>query len=124
MGWGRYCGFDDWPPGAWSPKDLEAFMRLHAQHGAPYHEPGFHSGYNEVIITSKSVNANLPRSIEAFFVLSKAQARRDGVGVQVARAHREFLSQYQLSTKDVPLLLMRPWNWEEPFVELDSTLFL
>ena len=119
LGWGR-CGFDGWPVGAYHPRDLEPFMKLHQQYGAKYHQPGFHSGYNEVILTSESINANLPRSVEAFFVLSERQAQRDGVGVSSAHAHREFLSKYGLTSAEMPLLLMRPGNWEEPFVELSG----
>jgi hypothetical protein len=115
--WGR-CGFDGWPIGAWRPEDLEPFMRAHQQHGETYRPPGFHSGYNEVILSSESINAHLPHSVAAFFVLSEEMAHRDGVNVRVAEAHRAFLERFGVTSKECPLLLMRPGNWEEPFVEL------
>jgi len=118
QGQGR-CGFDGWPIGAWRGSDLAAFMPVHQQHGSSYHAPGFHSGYNEIIINSAKINAHLPDAIEAFFVLSASQAHGDGVGVNVAQAHRAFLSKYHLTAADVPLLKLTPSNWEEPFSVLE-----
>jgi len=116
--YGGMCGFDGWPIGAWAPKDLKKFLKMHALHGSEYKPPGFHSGYNEVIITSEIINAHLPRSIEAFFVLNEGQVGSDGVQIKVGQAHRDFLQQFQLTVDDVPLLLMNPSNWNEPFSEL------
>ena len=120
--YGGTCGFDGWPIAAWRPADLEPFMRVHAEKGSQYKPPGFHSGYNEVIISSENINQHLPWSIEAFFVLDRTSLDRDGVGINVAQAHKDFLKAFDLTAADVPLLLMRPANWEEPFVELENTV--
>ena len=42
-----FCGFNGAPATAWSPDDLKALLEAHATSGAAWHEPGFHSGYNE-----------------------------------------------------------------------------
>ena len=39
------------------------------QYGKPWHGPGFHSGYNEMIFSSRFHNRNMPNSVAAFFVL-------------------------------------------------------
>ena len=41
---GGLCGFGGWPIGAWSPRDLKAFLQMHSIHGTSYNQPGFHSG--------------------------------------------------------------------------------
>lgn len=91
-------------------------MKLHAQHGEQYKQPGFHSGYNEAIVSAEKINAALPAAVEAFFVLDEGQARNgDGVGVNVGQAHRNFLQKYGLTAEQVPLLKLEPANWEAPF---------
>ena len=37
--------------------------------------------------------------------------------VDIRRAHAAFLAQYQLSAHDVPLLKLRPEDWDAPFTE-------
>jgi len=114
VGQGR-CGFDGWPIGAWRGSDLAQFMPMHQQHGSQYKAPGFHSGYNEVVLNSGKLNAQLPHTIEAWFVVDEAFAHGDGVGVNAVRAHQDFLHAYGLSADEVPLLKLSPGTWDEPF---------
>lgn len=109
------CGFDGWPIGGWRPQDLGDFIRMHAEHGSSYKVPGFHSGYNEVIVSAEKHNARLPGAVEAFFVLNEGQAYGDGVGVNVAEAQQDFVRAYGLIEDEVPLLILDPSDWEEPF---------
>lgn len=113
------CGFEGWPIGAWKGSDLAKFMPQHQARGSQYHSPGFHSGYNEVILNSAKMNAKLPHTIEAWFVVDAGFAHRDGVGYDVVKAHRDFLRTYSLTANDVPLLKMDPANWKEPFSVLE-----
>ena len=93
---------------------------MHEEHGESYGTPGFHSGYNEVILSAERYNAQLPTSLEAFVVLDRDHAfgSEDGVGIDVGRAHRNFLHRYKLSEDRVPLLRLDPWNWHSPFQPL------
>ena len=61
--WGGFCGFDGWPVSAYGQKDLALFMQLHADHGEQYTNPGFHSGYNEAIVSAEKMNAALPAAV-------------------------------------------------------------
>lgn len=110
-----YCGFWGAPPNhAWRPEDMETLLKLHEEHGVQYTRPGYHSGYNEVIVDGISWNAHLPNTIEAFFELEG-----DDAGVEklnYARdAHRRFLTEFGLSVEEVPLLKFDPARWHAPF---------
>lgn len=104
---------------AWRPRDLELLLRMHRAYGRPYRPPGFHSGYNEVILSSARFNARLPSIIDAFFVLDGANANADATGMDVVRAHRNFLSRYRIREGQVPLLKLNASRWEAPFSVLD-----
>ena len=39
-------------------------MAMHEEKGPTYTAPGFHSGYNEIILDSAKFNAVLPTSVE------------------------------------------------------------
>lgn len=105
----KMCGFSGEPATAWRPVDLKQVLELHEKHGWEYKEPSFHSGYNEVIISSEKINRQLPASIEAFFLL-KGQK---GFGCAIVeKAHRDFFDLYNV---EIPLLRFDPSNWEEPF---------
>ena len=106
---GKLCGFNDPPVTAWRTEHLAELLELHATDGAPYRSPGFHSGYNEVIINTEVWNQNLPHTVEAFFSFGDGD---DGI---THRAHAEFLKQFGLSKTDVPLVRFHPSNWDEPF---------
>ena len=113
------CGFMGSTATAWHPADLKLLLQMHMERGASYKWPGWHAGYNEVILSSEKVNAALPGSIEAFFVM-EGQAvfsLNDPFAhtVDMRVAHREFLRLTGLSADRVPLLDFRPSNWEEPF---------
>ena len=70
---------------------------------------------------SAHLNAQLPHSIAAFFVVrGKSPVTSDlgySIVVDVTKAHRQFLGEYGLTSKDVPLVSFDPGNWEEPFSE-------
>ena len=117
------CGFDDQRPlTAYRPADMKVLLELHEQFGRGYGSPGWHSGYNEVIVSSHKFNARLPHAIEAFFVLHEQEAHEDGAGINVAKARQDFLTLYKLPAEDVPLLLLDPANWPEPFTVLSVTV--
>ena len=102
---------------------LQRVLELHQEHGAHYHAPGFHSGYNELILNSRAHNERLPHSVEAFFVPQGHSAVTAdlgyGIRIDVVVAHRAFLRVYGLTAEQVPLLRLDPANWEEPFREYD-----
>ena len=114
-----FCGFNGSPANSWAPRDLKLLLELHADHGAQYRKPGFHSGYNEVILSSKMHNARLPHAIEAFFFIEgQSPVTGDlgyGIIIDVRQAHRSFLQLHGLSAAQVPLLSFNPNNWQEPF---------
>ena len=70
-------------------------------------------------MNSKKLNDALPDTIEAWFVTGSRWAHGDGVGINVADAHRAFAATYNLKPDDVPLLKLSPDNWEEPFSMLE-----
>lgn len=103
---------------------MKVFLERYAEHGEPWKPLGFHSGYNEVIVSSATLNEHIPRAIEAFFVLDEGHAdgdRTGNLGVNVRAVRRAFLAQFQLEPSEVPLLLMDPWNWDAPFSVLDES---
>ena len=114
-----WCGFNGAPAQSWSPRDLKKLLKTHASSGAQWHAPGFHSGYNEVIINSAKHNAALPRAVEGFFVPKGQDPVTSDLGygimIDVVEAHGKFLRQYGLSEEDVPVLEFDPSNWHAPF---------
>ena len=98
---------------------MKTLLELHRQHGPRWHAPGFHSGYNEVILNSAQLNAALPASISAFFVVKGASPVTSDLGysiiIDAVRDHRAFLDTYRLTSDEVPLLSFDPANWHEPF---------
>merc|ERR1712194_536358 len=88
---GQPCGFSDYHPPAYSPSDMKIFLERYAQHGEAWKPPDFHSGYNEVIVSSSDMNKHLPRAVEAFFVLDESHAdgdRTGNLGINVRRTER------------------------------------
>lgn len=121
---GDLCGFSGGAPTAWQPSDLALMLTMHKKYGSEYKERTFHSGYNEVIIASATLNRRLPHSIAAFFTLDGAYPYAKGgdrdVGVDdVTKAHRDFLQRYGLSEAQVPLLTLTPEEWDTPFSQVD-----
>ena len=122
-GYGRsMCGFVGEPATAWHAADLKLLMTMHRAYGTKYTPPGFHSGYNEVILSSATLNARLPAVVEAFFVVEGAHANHDATGIDVVRAHRDFLERYRLTEAEVPLLKLSPSQWDAPFSPLRRVL--
>ena len=132
---GMPCGFsapgkrwiaEDYHPPAYRPADMQLFLERYAEHGELWRPPGFYSGYNEVIVSSVDMNRQLPRAIEAFFVLNEADADVDTSGTMgsygnVRKVRKAFIAKYSLKPSEVPLLLMDPWNWDAPFTVLDDS---
>ena len=121
---GSPCGFSDYHPPAYRPSDMKIFLERYAEHGEAWKPPDFHSGYNEVIISSSNMNKHLPRAIEAFFVLNESHADGDRTGkfgINVRQTRKDFIAKFQLEPTEVPLLLMDPYNWDEPFSVLDES---
>ena len=118
-GWSNACGFNGAPATAYAPKDMQTLLELHREHGPHYKAPGWHSGYNEVIINSRHYNAHLPDSVEGFFYPRGANPVTGdlgyGITVDVRKVHRDFLAKYSLTAEQVPLLEFDPADWAMPF---------
>ena len=95
-------------------------IRQFQRHGNAYNgQYGMNVGYNEVVIDGAQWEANLPAIIEAFFVV------RDSDGPPHERdvgrsTHAAFLAAYGLESAAVPLLELRPADWEAPFAPLPA----
>lgn len=105
---------------------MKLLLEMYEADGARYTRPGFHSGYNEVIIGSRTLNAALPHAIMGFFVLEGQSAITrlpdNGRSVDVVQAHRDFLAAYpQLAPEEVPLLSFSPSDWHAPFKPFATT---
>jgi hypothetical protein len=90
-------------------------------------------GYNEIVVDSATWVRELPASVEAIFLVQcnhgdKQLAYGAGEGHTTARdcadahargidMHQRFLQAYGKSASDFPLLLLRPHEWDEPFVK-------
>ena len=79
---------------------------------------------NEVIVDALYRDAQLPRSIEAFFyvegctgqtVLNRKCTGRD----EARKIHSAFLAKFAVKAAVVPLLRLNPKRWDQPF-ETDS----
>jgi len=120
------CGFMGAPATAWSPSDLKLLLQMHSQRGATYRRPGWHAGYNEVVLSAEKVKQALPRSILAFFVMGAHRPvfkLNDPYShmVDMVEAHRNFLAAYApLTSEQVPLLTFDPSDWDAPFAAFDG----
>ncbi|KAL1528482.1 hypothetical protein AB1Y20_009825 [Prymnesium parvum] len=118
-----FCGFNGAPATAWRPSDMKLLLETHARSGVQWHAPGFHSGYNEIILNSKKHNLNLPHSIAGFFApLGQSTVTADlgySIVIDVVQAHRAFLAEYGITEAEVPLVWFNPSNWEEPFSRMN-----
>ena len=116
------CGFMSAPAVAWAPSDLKKMLQMHREKGNTYKAPGWHSGYNEVILSSGKYNDLLPRSVLAFFVVEGHETFSLGDpynhAVDMRHVHADFLAKFGLSASEVPLLRFEPANWEAPFSPL------
>ena len=52
----RLCGRLRCPAPAWEPRNMKLLLELYEKNGARYTAPGFHSGYNEVVIGARTRN--------------------------------------------------------------------
>ena len=91
---------------------------------------------NEVVVESETWLRNLPHSVEAIFMIeceSTAQNTQyhtadNGAGTasdcreaqsRARDLHRRFAKAYHLDAQRFPLLLLRPTDWERPFVAIN-----
>lgn len=85
------------------------------EHGAQWHAPGFHSGYNELTVNSKAYNPMLPDSVLGFFyVKGTSLVTADlghGISMDVRAVHRSFLARYNLKEHNVPLIEFDLSSW-------------
>uniref|UniRef100_A0A6U7LP99 Uncharacterized protein n=1 Tax=Haptolina brevifila TaxID=156173 RepID=A0A6U7LP99_9EUKA len=96
---------------SWRPTDIGKMLELYTQHAQPYKPPQFYSGYNELVYDFRAWNDRLPHTVEAFFVMKRAEFE----STNEVKAHKAFLERYRLSTHDVPLLSFDATNFERPF---------
>ena len=110
---GSLCGFggNDNVRNSWQPSDLETMLSLYGEHSQPYKDPSFFSGYNELVYDSASWNANLPQTIEAFFVIRNGDFYSTSGIAHLA--HADFTSRFRSS--EVPLLAFDPHSFDSPF---------
>ena len=99
------CGFMGAPAVAWSPSDLKKMLQMHLEKGNTYTAPGWHSGYNEVILSSAKYNDLLPRSVLAFFAVEGYETFSLGDpynhAVNMRYVHADFLAEFGLSASEV-----------------------
>ena len=96
---------------AWRPSDVAFVMDAHEKHGPKYKfEPGFHTGYNEVVIESEAWEAHLPQVVQAFFFVDGGSDEPS-----IREMHARFLQEYGLTGRDCPLLRLDRGRWDEPF---------
>ena len=70
------------------------------------------SGYNEVIISTKSIDDLLPEAVEGIFYLKRSIASER----RARTAHADFLRRYRLSAATHPLLRLDLDNLDRPFL--------
>ena len=80
--------------------------------------------YNELIFESTVYLWELPYSVEAFFY-TNGNCKGDIIdGPKCAgyarTAHRNFLTNFGLTSVEVPLLRLDLWNWEQPFEDVSE----
>jgi len=87
---------------AWRPDQLDQLLQV--QHDMISHAANFNggsSGYNELVINPGSFASNLPHTIVAVFFPDYANARQQD---EARIVHRRFLSLYDLTREELPLL--------------------
>lgn len=118
-----------------APNRLKEMLQSYQENGQPYQDPGWFSGYNEVVFQAGSWNPHLPHTIEAFFVLGdkrgawSGRQEREGKKTHTlpddragfaADQHRMFIAKFKhykgVSDAEVPLLRFNPYDWEAPFM--------
>ena len=63
--------------------------------------------------TAKATDCTVRVVLQAFFAIGGGAEE-----AKVREAHAKFLQTYSLAAADVPLLRLRPSQWDEPFVDL------
>ena len=70
---------------------------------------------DEVVINWKTLRDHMPQAIAAFFLVGDDLGQGDKTGIDVVKAHSNFLSKHQLTALEVPLAKFDPWDWDTPF---------
>jgi hypothetical protein len=96
---------DPWCGGRpFAPEQLKLMLQGHATRDQ----------YNEVVVDTRCLNQNLPKSIEAIFYPSScvvgSECMQDAV-----RAHRDFVFESHYSVQEYPLVIINLRNWARPF---------
>lgn len=133
-GWPGYiCGFQYGPNGisAWRPSDMAAMLRQQEGRGGEYHGIGGFKGYNEIVLAADRWLEQLPRSVEAIFLVDCKPGDQNlayngangGTAGSCAQAHEAgramhaaYVHEYGLTAEEFPLLLLRQDRWDAPFV--------
>ena len=109
----KKCGFQRHRPSSgFRRNNLQDMLKLHHQYGDEWRLPGFHSGYNEVIIQNDTFTNHLPAVVEAFFYVKDCDCQFVN---DVSGAHSNFLKRFGLNATDVPLLQFDPYDYHNPF---------
>jgi len=68
----QLCGFSGAPATAWRPSDLKQLLTMHAQYGARWHAPGWHSGCQQTpgTRTSPHYTTSAPLPMPSLVALS------------------------------------------------------
>lgn len=90
---------------SWRPGDFGVFLKRSSTWQKEVQANGRQMDYNEIVLSGQVWNAQLPRTIEAFFGGAKARQQR-----------QSFLEAFpEVRPEDVPLLTFNPSDWAEPF---------
>tara|TARA_B110001452_G_scaffold239620_1_gene220747 strand:- start:50 stop:652 length:603 start_codon:yes stop_codon:yes gene_type:complete len=65
--------------------------------------------YNEIIITSSTIDEHLPGAVDAFFYVEG----QDGAAAKLA--HRSFKEEFGAAAATVPLVRLNVHQWDQPF---------
>ena len=111
------CGFMNCGgrPRPWKPEHVGYVLERHQEIGMKYRKPGYHSGYNEVVVDAAPWRGQLPGVVRAFFFVDGGPEKLER---KARQAHIAFLRRYRLEPSDVPMLRLRPTEWAAPFQEV------
>lgn len=103
---------DVWCDGdPWKPNMLQQMLEGYKGRGAPYNT------HNELIIDAEYSETQLPGAVEAFwYPLTDGCKTSTKCKAYTERMHAKFLREYRLTTADVPIVGLRLFHWEHPFV--------
>ena len=103
---------DVWCDGdPWKPEMLQIMLEGYRHRAAPWNT------HNELVIDAEHSDSQLPGAIEAFwYPLTDGCQTSTKCKAYTERMHAKFLTEYSLTTQDVPIVGLRLKHWEHPFV--------